>query len=87
MDGESKGGLLINVDTMEIHPTSMKSVENPCQIHGNPAKIPRKIHPRFMKSVENPVQIHRNSYGRKQNSYGLINVDPMEIYPRFMADS
>ena len=35
----SKGSLLINVDTMEIHPTSMKSVENPCQILGNPAEI------------------------------------------------
>ena len=73
--------------SMEIHVTSMKSVENPRQIHGNPAEIPRKIHSKSMKSVENPDQMHRNSYGRKQNSYGLINVDPMEIYPRFMADS
>ena len=35
----SKGSFLINVDTMEIHPTSMKSVENSCQILGNPAEV------------------------------------------------
>ena len=56
-------------------PTSMTSVENPCQIHGNPIKI----HEFHGKSTPDPSHIHGNPLVATSGKVSLlIDVDTMD---------